>query len=53
MTPLPSINTQALAARERKCYNCSGKMTSQGIRNGLYIYLCTACHNSFEIYEPK
>jgi len=43
----------SITMREKACLNCNGIMTHQGVKNGLYIYLCKDCNCSFEIYEPK
>lgn len=53
MTPPSTTLTHSLTANERNCLNCNGRMTRQGIKNGLYVYYCTACRSSFEIYETK
>jgi hypothetical protein len=53
MIPLHANDTSGLAVHDKLCFNCKGKMISQGVKNGLYIYQCTACNNIFEVYEPK
>ncbi|MDD5112307.1 MAG: hypothetical protein PHG85_07165 [Candidatus Altiarchaeota archaeon] len=53
MMPMSSAGTAASSARERSCYNCSSAMTSHGIKNGLYVYVCPSCKCMFEVYEPK
>lgn len=53
MTPPSTTLTHSLTAKERACLNCSGRMTRQGVKNGLYVYFCADCHSFFEVYEPK
>ena len=53
MIPIQAHDTGGLAVREKLCFSCKGKMVSQGVRNGLYVYQCTVCNNIFEVYESK
>jgi hypothetical protein len=53
MTPPSTALSNGLTVKERACLNCSGRMSWQGVKNGLYVYFCTSCRSSFEVYEPK